>query len=116
MGRTAELGIPFTIHNDSPVVPPDVMRLMWIAVNRKTRSGYVLGPDQRATPYQALHAVTLGAAYQYFEEDTKGSITPGKRADLVILDANPLTVDPDAIKDIEIIETIARGETVFRRQ
>jgi predicted amidohydrolase YtcJ len=116
MGRTAELGIPFTIHNDSPVVPPDVMRLLWIAVNRKTRSGYVLGPDQRATPNQALHAVTLGAAYQYFEEDTKGSITPGKRADLVILDANPLTVDPDAIKDINVIETIARGNTVYRRQ
>ena len=115
IARTAELGIPFTIHNDSPVVPPDIMRLLWIAVNRKTRSGFVLGPEQRATPYQALHAVTLGAAYQYFEEDTKGSITPGKRADLVILGANPLNVDPDTIKDIPIIETFARGESVFNR-
>ena len=116
VGRTAEMGIPFTIHNDAPVVPPDMMRLMWIAVNRKTRSGHVLGPDQRATPYQALHAVTLGAAYQYFEEDRKGSITPGKRADLVVLDANPLTIDPDAIKDIQIVETFARGQSVYRAQ
>ena len=64
---------------------------------------------------EALHAVTLGAAYQYFEEDEKGSITPGKRADLVILDANPLLVDPDTLKDITILETISRGRSVYRR-
>lgn len=113
-GRSVELGIPFTIHNDSPVVPPDVMRLLWIAVNRKTRSGFILGEDQRLTPLEALHATTLGAAYQYFEEDEKGSITAGKRADLVILGANPLTADPDAIKDIPIIETFARGKSIYR--
>lgn len=112
---TIELGIPFTIHNDSPVVPPDMMRLIWIAVNRKTRSGFVLGPDQRATVMEALHAVTLGAAYQYFEEDEKGSITPGKRADLVILGENPLDVDPDSLADIPVVETFARGQSVFRR-
>ncbi|MBT8080162.1 MAG: amidohydrolase [Gammaproteobacteria bacterium] len=116
VARTAELGIPFSIHNDSPVVPPDVMRLMWVAVNRKTRSGFVLGADQRATPMQALHAVTLGAAYQYFEEDRKGSITPGKQADLVVLGANPLTVDPDTIKDIQIVETFARGKSIYRNK
>ena len=66
---TIERGIPFTIHNDSPVVPPDMMRLIWITVNRKTRSGYVLGPDQRATVMEDLYAVTQRAAYQYFEED-----------------------------------------------
>ncbi len=115
IGRSVELGIPFTIHNDAPVVPPDMMRLWWIAVNRKTRSGYVLGPDQRATPLQALHAMTLGAAYQYFEEDRKGSITPGKRADLVVLGANPLSVEPGTIKDIPIVETFARGRSVYRR-
>ncbi|MDH3362319.1 MAG: amidohydrolase [Gammaproteobacteria bacterium] len=111
---TIERGIPFTIHNDAPVVPPDVMRLIWITVNRETRSGHVLGPDQRATVMEALHAVTQGAAYQYFEEDEKGSITPGKQADLVILGANPLAVDADALKDIPVIETISRGRTVYR--
>ncbi len=102
------------MHNDAPIVPPDVMRLLWVTVNRKTRSGFVLGPDQRATPMQALHAVTLGAAYQYFEEDTKGSITAGKQADLVILGENPLTVDPDTIKDIPVIETFAKGRSIYR--
>lgn len=111
---TLNAGIPFTIHNDAPVVPPDMMRLMWAAVNRKTRSDRTIRPDQRLTPLEALHAVTLGAAYQYFEEDTKGSITEGKQADLVILDANPLSVEPDAIKDITVLETIARGKSVYR--
>ena len=112
---TADLGIPFTIHNDSPIVPPDMMRLLWIAVNRKTRSGFVLGPEQRLSTMQALRATTIGAAYQYFEEDQKGSITPGKQADLVILSANPLTADPDDLIDIQVIETIARGTSVYRR-
>ena len=116
LSSSAKLGIPFTIHNDAPIVPPDIMRLLEITVNRKTRSGFVLGPDQRATPMQALRAVTLSAAYQYFEEDWKGSITPGKRADLVVLGANPLTVDHDTIKDIQIIETFARGQSVYRKE
>jgi predicted amidohydrolase YtcJ len=113
MGWALERGLAFTIHNDASVVPPDIMRLVSIAVNRKTRSGRVLGPHQRATIQQALHAVTLGAAYQYFEEDTKGSITVGKQADLVILEKNPLTTDPAELEDIGIMETIARGRTVY---
>ena len=112
---TIELGIPFTVHNDSPVVPPDIMRLVSITVNRLTRSGYVLGPDQRASVMEALYAVTQGAAYQYFEEDEKGSITVGKRADLVILELNPLTADPLGLEDIAIVETFARGLSVYRR-
>ncbi|MEQ8749239.1 MAG: amidohydrolase family protein [Amphiplicatus sp.] len=112
---TIEKGVPFTVHNDSPIIPPDMMRLLWVTVNRKTRSGYVLGPDQRATVMEGLYAITQGAAYQYFEEDEKGSITPGKRADFVILGENPLAADPDALKDIPILETIARGRTVYKR-
>ena len=84
-------------------------------MNRETRSGDILGPDQRLTVMEALYAMTQGAAYQYFEEATKGSITPGKQADLVILSENPLLVDPSRLKDIEIIETIARGNTVYLR-
>ncbi|MCB2048289.1 MAG: amidohydrolase [Novosphingobium sp.] len=108
-------GLPFTIHNDAPVVPPMALRLMSIAVNRTTRSGYVLGPDQRATPYEALQALTINGARQYFEEASKGSITQGKQADLVILDADPLQIDPAKIADIKVIETISRGKTVYRK-
>lgn len=112
---TIDRSIPFTIHNDSPVVPPDMMRLVAITVNRITRSGHVLGPDQRATVMEALYAITQGAAFQYFEESRKGSITPGKRADLVVLEQNPLLVDPALIPAISVIETIAGGRTVFNK-
>jgi predicted amidohydrolase YtcJ len=111
---TIDRGIPFTIHNDTPIVPPDMMRLLWITVNRETRSGFVLGPEQKASVMEALHAMTLGAAFQYFEEDRKGSLTVGKQADLVILSQNPVTADPNVLKDIQIIETIAHGKTVYR--
>jgi len=110
---TIDREIPFTIHNDSPVVPPDMMRLVAITVNRATRSGYILGPEQRATVMEALYAITQGAAYQYFEEARKGSITPGKRADLVILEQNPLQVDPGMLAEIGVVETIAGGKTVY---
>jgi predicted amidohydrolase YtcJ len=114
-GWALEEGVPFTLHNDAPVVPPDIMRLVSIAVNRTSRSGRVLGAEHRLTPYQALRAVTLEAAYQYFEEDTKGSITVGKQADLVILGENPLTADPAGLADIPIVETFSRGRSVYRR-
>ena len=113
MRSTIERDIPFTIHNDAPVVPPDVMRLLWIMVDRETRSGFVLGPEQRGTVEEALHAVTLGAAYQYFEEDRKGSITPGKQADLVVLDRDPRKIPTGELRDVRVLETIARGRSVF---
>ncbi|MYB33484.1 MAG: amidohydrolase [Acidobacteria bacterium] len=113
VGWALERGVPFTVHNDASVVPPHMMRLVSITVNRKTRSGHILGPHQRATVMQALHAVTLGAAYQYFEEDTKGSITVGKQADLVILGESPLTAEPEDLELIPILETFSRGRSVF---
>jgi hypothetical protein len=112
---TIDRSIPFTIHNDAPVVPPDMMRLISIAVNRKTRSGYILGEDQRISVMEALYAVTQGAAYQYFEEDEKGSIAPGKRADLIILEKSPLQVDSQLLAEIKVVETFSRGKSVFKR-
>ena len=98
-----------------PVVPPDMMRLLWASVNRITRSGKVLGEQQRVSVMEGLKAMTINAAYQYFEEQQKGSISVGKLADLVILDQNPLKVDKLAIKDIVVVETIKEGESVYRR-
>ena len=106
-------GMAFTIHNDAPVVPSDVMRLIEIAMSRKTRDGVVLGEAQRATFAEALHAVTLGSAYQYFEEDRKGSITPGKRADLVVLAQDPAEVPVDDVSEVGIVETFARGVSIY---
>lgn len=108
-------GIRFTVHDDTPVTPVDPLQLMWVSVNRLTRSDRVLGPEERVSPLEAMRAMTLDAAWQNFEEDTKGSIEPGKLADLVILSDNPLTVDPLAIRQIQVLETIVGGETVYRR-
>ncbi|HEX5819388.1 MAG TPA: amidohydrolase [Gemmatimonadales bacterium] len=106
-------GLRFSNHNDAPVVPPDMLLLAWTAVNRLSRSGVVVGPDERVPPLVALKAMTIWAAYQNFEEDSKGSLEPGKRADLVVLSDNPLTVKPEAIKDIAVVETVKDGRTIY---
>jgi len=89
---------------------------MWATVNRVTRSGKVLGAEERLTPEEALKAVTLWGAWQHFEDEDKGSITPGKRADLVILSDNPLTIEPMRINEIVVLETIKDGNTVWQRK
>ncbi|ROS00159.1 hypothetical protein EDC56_2795 [Sinobacterium caligoides] len=108
-----DAGLKLTVHADSPVVLPSALRMIWSTVNRQTRSGRILGDDQRITPYEALQAITINAAYQYFEEDKKGSLEVGKLADLVVLSDNPLTVDPITIADIEVLETIKENKNVF---
>jgi len=110
-----DAGMKFSIHSDAPVTFPNSMRIFDSAVNRTTRSGVVLGADQRISPAVALKAMTLWPAWQHFEDKTKGSIEVGKDADLVILSANPLTVAPATIKDIKIDQTIKNGTTVFAR-
>ncbi|MXW34533.1 MAG: amidohydrolase [Gammaproteobacteria bacterium] len=108
-------GIRFTVHDDTPVTPVDPLQLIWVSVNRLTRSDQVLGPEERVSPLEAMRAMTIDAAWQNFEEDIKGSIEPGKLADLVILSDNPVTVDPLAIREIQVLETIVGGETVYLR-
>lgn len=115
MKTAIEKGLKPTNHTDFNVVPIDQMMVVWSAVNRISRAGEVIGADERITPYQALQAITTNAAYQYFEEGSKGSLAEGKLADLVILDSNPLKVDPMKIKDIQVLETIKEGKTIFKR-
>ena len=107
------LGLRPTAHNDSPVVPPDMMRLVWSSVNRLTQSGDILGPMERISPYRALQQVTINAAWQIGEDGDKGSLSPGKRADLVVLDGNPLTVDAAKIYSIKVVATIKDGKTIY---
>jgi len=89
---------------------------VWTAVNRVSRSGQVIGEQQRATPYQALKAITSHAAYELFDENLKGTLSEGKLADFVILNQNPLTVEPMAIKDIKVVQTIKEGQTIYHFQ
>jgi len=110
-------GIPFTFSHDAPVSPqPWILPLVDAGVNRRTPTGRVIGPDQRVSPYLGLKAVTAHAAWQIKEEKSKGTLEAGKLADLVILERNPLKVDPTTIKDIAVLETIKEGRTIFRRE
>lgn len=83
------------------MIPPDMLQTVWCAATRHTKSGRVLGGAERVSVYDALQAVTLHAAQQYGEQDQKGSIAPGKRADFVILDRDPLAVAPDEVPQPE---------------
>lgn len=107
------MGLRPTAHNDSPVVPPDMLRLVWSSVNRRSQSGDILGPLERIPVYRALQQVTINAAWQIGEDKEKGSIEPGKRADLVLLDGNPLNVDPADLHKLRVVATIKDGKAVF---
>lgn len=113
MKSARALGLRPSNHTDFNVSPLSQLFTMHTAVNRITRSGHVLGANERVTPLEALEAITIDGARQYGEEATKGSIEVGKLADLVILSGNPLTVEPAAIKDIRVEETIKDGVTVW---
>lgn len=108
-----KIGVLTTFHNDCPSASPNVLAMIEAAVTRKTFTGRVLGADEAVTPYQALTGVTRNAAFIYREEASKGTIAVGKIADLVILEANPLTVPPDQIGKIKIVQTIKRGKTLY---
>jgi len=99
--------------SDSPVTPYQPLLGIWSSVTRETYSAGVQGAEWRITPEQALRMYTLGSAYAAFEEHQKGSITPGKLADMVVLDADPCQVEPDAIREIRVVRTIVNGQTVF---
>ncbi len=90
------------------------MRGLCETTNRLKRSGQVLGQEQRISTLEAIKAVTINAAYQYFEEDIKGTIEVGKQADFVILSKNPLTIPSTELLDVTVERTIARGKTIFK--
>lgn len=109
-------GMIFTDHHDAPVAYPDAIRILSCAVNRVSRSGDIIGPDQRVSPYISLKSLTEWAAIQAFEENTKGTITKGKLADFVILDKNPLKIDPMTLANLKVMATIKEGKTIYSLQ
>lgn len=110
---TVEKGILFTLHQDTPVIACNMLETIWCAVNRITKNGNLLGQEECISVEEALRGVTINAAYQYFEEEEKGSLKEGKLADMIILDRNPLKVDKNELKEIKIIETIKNGKSVY---
>ena len=113
-GEAEAMGLPFTLHVDTPVLPIQVIDSIHTAVNRTTRDGKILGPDQRTTAHAAVAAYTSTAAICSFSENERGSLTPGKLADLTLVSQDMTTVPPETIRDTQIWMTVLDGETVFK--
>ncbi|OGO31307.1 MAG: hypothetical protein A2Z29_08905 [Chloroflexi bacterium RBG_16_56_11] len=108
-------GVVVAASSDAPVAPVNPLTGIYAAVTRRAESGQVLLPGETITPYQALALYTVNAAYASFEEKTRGSITPGRLADMVVLSDDPARVPPERIKDIRVETTIIGGEVAWER-
>lgn len=108
-------GLPFTFHQDAPVIQPDMLETLWCAATRRTRAGVVLGEQECLPVSAALRAVTATAAWQYGEAASKGTLAAGKRADLVILDGNPLKTPPEKLRSLQVLATFKDGQPVYKR-
>jgi predicted amidohydrolase YtcJ len=114
-GSALNAGVSFTFHQDTPILDPNVIEMLWCATNRVTRGGVELAADERISVMDALRAVTVNGAYQYFEEEQKGTIAPGKRADFVVLSHNPLEISPLDLREIQVLHTYKDGKCVWSR-
>ncbi|MBS7218729.1 MAG: amidohydrolase [Oscillospiraceae bacterium] len=109
------LGIPFTFHQDAPVIQPDMLETLWCAVNRRTQAGIHLGPEEEISVLDALRAVTTSAAFQYFREQEIGALVPGMSADFVVLDRDPLTVSKEDLREIQVMAACKGGNWVYTK-
>jgi predicted amidohydrolase YtcJ len=105
-------GLVVTVHMDAPVLPPDSLRMIWATVNRRTRSGQLLGGEERLPVMAAIAATTRNAAHQHFLERDKGTLEAGKLADLVLLSRDPRKVEPEALAEIEVLGTWSHGQRI----
>lgn len=112
-GSAKKAGICYTFHQDAPVIEPNMLETIWCATNRITKRGILLGEDERVSVLDALKAVTIHAARQYFEEKEKGSIKAGKRADFILLDQNPLETPKEDLRKIQVLETYKDGVKIY---
>ncbi|NDZ95104.1 amidohydrolase [Streptomyces sp. SID6673] len=113
MRSAIDKGLRPSNHSDYPVTPINPLLLLWSSVARRSTGGVVLGEGERVTPLEGLRALTINAAYEHRTMTDRGSIEVGKLADLAVLDANPLEVEVDAIKDIDVLRTYKRGVVVY---
>jgi predicted amidohydrolase YtcJ len=106
-------GMIFTQHHDSPVARPSAIRILSSVVTRRTRSGDILGADERIGVNDALKSLTIWGAYQHFEEKSKGSLEVGKVADFVVLSDDPFKVDIEDLDELTVVETIKSGKSIY---
>jgi len=108
-------GLAVAFSSDAPMMPVNPLTDVYTAVTRKGFNGRVLAPEEGISPLEALKIYTLGSAYAALEEGIKGSLTPGKLADIVVLNNDPNQVEPEAIKDILVMMTMINGKIVWER-
>jgi predicted amidohydrolase YtcJ len=109
-------GITFGLHEDCPVVPISPLMCISSAVSRETKSGQILGQEQKISVEEAIKAMTINGAYLAFEENIKGSIEIGKLADFAAISADPFQVNPAEIKDLQVELTIIGGKVVYQNR
>ena len=110
-GTAQRVGVHFSIHSDAPVTPLAPLFTAWCAVNRRTATGRILGESEKISVSDALHAITLGAAYTLKLDHLVGSIETGKFADFAVLEEDPRKVDPEKLKDIRVWGTVLGGRS-----
>jgi len=111
-----DMGIIYALHSDAPISPYPAMIRLGSAVNRKTKDGgIVIGANQCIGAEDAIRAYTFGGAYTTFEEKKKGRLIPGEYADMIVLDNDPTTIDPEKIYDIKVLKTIVGGNIVYEK-
>ncbi|MEJ0102939.1 MAG: amidohydrolase [Bacteroidota bacterium] len=110
-----DMGIPFALHSDYPISRYEAMIRLGSAVNRTTKDGIVLGSNQKIGVEDAIKAYTVGGAYTTHEENKKGRIVAGQFADIIVLDNDPTTIDPQKIGTIGVITTIVGGRIAFQK-
>ncbi len=113
-GWVMQRGMMFGTHHDAPVAFPDAMRVLDATVTRRSRSGDILGPKHRVPVEIALMAMTIWPAWQHFEEDRKGSLAPGKVADLVVLSGDPTAIDPEQLDALRVEQTIKADKLIYQ--
>lgn len=111
-----QAGLAYTFHQDTPVLAPDMMKTIACAVNRITKTGVELSKEQSVSVMDALKAITIHAAYQYHEENDKGSIEKGKKANFTILEQDPFVVDHDKLETIAVMQTIVDGQPIYSKK
>jgi len=109
-------GVVVAGSSDFPLAPPDPLAGICAAVTRQTETGEILLPQEDITAEQALRLFTQSGARSAFEEQEKGSLTPGKLADLVVLSGDPITLREEEIKNIKIMMTIINGKVAWKRE
>lgn len=109
LASALRLNIPTAMHSDAPVTPLGPLFTAWCAVQRQTASGASLGREECISVVDALHMITLGAAYTLRLDHLVGSLEVGKYADMVVLDEDPLQIPAERLRDLRVHATIVGG-------